>query len=143
MEVFTAHKPQAARGWDWRGARVKPEKRFHRWRAVASRGVGACGGAGISVAPDGQWGMAPFFVEVQPRCDGQAGARFDLGARFDFDAPTTARNAARVLRAMQLRQAVLLEGSPGVGKTSLVAALAKATGALPPPPQKKTLDPRP
>ena len=34
----------------------------------------------------------------------------------------------KVLRAMQLRKAVLLEGSPGVGKTSLVAAIAKATG---------------
>ena len=29
---------------------------------------------------------------------------------------------------MQLRKAVLLEGSPGVGKTTLVAALAKAAG---------------
>lgn len=50
-------------------------------------------------------------------------------ARFDFGAPTTARNAGRVLRALQLRKAVLLEGSPGVGKTSLVAALAAASGA--------------
>lgn len=34
----------------------------------------------------------------------------------------------RVLRAVQLEQPVLLEGSPGVGKTSLVAALAKVSG---------------
>lgn len=34
----------------------------------------------------------------------------------------------RVLRALQLRKPVLLEGSPGVGKTSLVAALAAASG---------------
>ena len=43
-------------------------------------------------------------------------------------APTTARNALRVLRALQLPCAVLLEGSPGVGKTALVAALARAAG---------------
>ena len=51
--------------------------------------------------------------------------------KFDFGAPTTARNAGRVLRALQLRKAVLLEGSPGVGKTSLVAALAAASGTPP------------
>jgi hypothetical protein len=50
------------------------------------------------------------------------------GAPFTLAAPTTARNAFRLLRAMQLRKAVLLEGSPGVGKTSLVAALARALG---------------
>ena len=33
-----------------------------------------------------------------------------------------------MLRALQLKKAVLLEGSPGVGKTSLVSALATATG---------------
>lgn len=34
----------------------------------------------------------------------------------------------RVMRALQLPKPVLLEGSPGVGKTSLVAALAAASG---------------
>lgn len=29
---------------------------------------------------------------------------------------------------LQLRKPVLLEGSPGVGKTSLVSAIARATG---------------
>ncbi len=32
------------------------------------------------------------------------------------------------LCCLQLRKAVLLEGSPGVGKTSLVAAAARASG---------------
>lgn len=34
----------------------------------------------------------------------------------------------RLLRALSLSKPVLLEGSPGVGKTSLVAALAAASG---------------
>ncbi|UNI14165.1 AAA ATPase midasin [Purpureocillium takamizusanense] len=47
---------------------------------------------------------------------------------FAFDAPTTRLNAMRVLRALQMRKPILLEGSPGVGKTSLVAALSQACG---------------
>lgn len=47
---------------------------------------------------------------------------------FNLHAPTTAANAMRVIRAMQVHKPILLEGSPGVGKTSLVAAIAKATG---------------
>ena len=69
-----------------------------------------------------QWGIPPIFAARGPYSRGG-------GAVFEFGAPTTARNAMRVLRALQLRRAVLLEGSPGVGKTSLIAALAKATSA--------------
>jgi midasin len=47
---------------------------------------------------------------------------------FYFHAPTTLRNAARVARACQLPKAILLEGSPGVCKTSLITALAKICG---------------
>lgn len=47
---------------------------------------------------------------------------------FNFSAPTTLSNATRVVRACQLNKPILLEGSPGVGKTSLVAALASVVG---------------
>lgn len=47
---------------------------------------------------------------------------------FSLEAPTTSANAMRVIRAMQLSKPILLEGSPGVGKTSLVSAISKATG---------------
>jgi midasin len=87
-----------------------------------------------------QWGIPPFYIdrgcpvgesivkgssaEHEPtEVQGKDGS-----SNFNFMAPATARNACRVLRALQLRKAVLLEGSPGVGKTSLIAGLAAATG---------------
>lgn len=73
-----------------------------------------------SVSPDGMfWGIAPFCVAT-----GGAPA----ATAYHLDAPTTARNAWRILRALQIRKPILLEGSPGVGKSSLVAAMAAASG---------------
>ncbi|CAF1553476.1 unnamed protein product, partial [Adineta ricciae] len=48
---------------------------------------------------------------------------------YSFKAPTTLTNVQRLLRAMQLiNKPILIEGSPGVGKTSLVIALARLAG---------------
>ena len=49
---------------------------------------------------------------------------------FNFGAPTTLSNATRVMRACQLNKPILLEGSPGVGKTSLITALASVVGQI-------------
>ncbi|KAG8936254.1 hypothetical protein FRC02_003546 [Tulasnella sp. 418] len=47
---------------------------------------------------------------------------------FNLEAPTARENALRILRASQVVKPILLEGSPGVGKTTLVSALANAAG---------------
>ena len=47
---------------------------------------------------------------------------------YHLQAPTTKSNAMKVIRALYLRKPILLEGSPGVGKTTLVVALAQLTG---------------
>ena len=47
---------------------------------------------------------------------------------YNLEAPGPRTNAFRILRAMQLGKPLLLEGAPGVGKTSLVTALAQASG---------------
>ena len=47
---------------------------------------------------------------------------------FNLTAPTTLTNAMRVIRACQVSKPILLEGSPGVGKTSLVTALSNISG---------------
>ncbi|KAM8810105.1 midasin [Eudromia elegans] len=67
-------------------------------------------------------GIHPFFIPRGPVLQRSGATDYALNAG------TTAVNAQRLLRALQLSKPVLLEGSPGVGKTSLVAALAKASG---------------
>lgn len=48
--------------------------------------------------------------------------------KYGLQAPTTMANSMKIMRALQLQKPVLLEGSPGVGKTTLVAALAHSIG---------------
>jgi midasin len=52
----------------------------------------------------------------------------NIDAKFTFEAPTTKLNVMRVLRALKMDKPILLEGSPGVGKTRLIEALASACG---------------
>ncbi|WFC94542.1 hypothetical protein MBRA1_001174 [Malassezia brasiliensis] len=67
--------------------------------------------------------VGPYALAKEPR--GAAAANVPFALR----APTTAENAMRVLRACAVpRRSVLLEGSPGAGKTSLIASLAAMTG---------------
>lgn len=55
-------------------------------------------------------------------------ANDDFETGFALHAPTTKLNAMRIIRALNLQKPILLEGSPGVGKTTLVSALARACG---------------
>jgi len=80
----------------------------------------------------------PSNIEISLRSDDEAvhigpfsvrkGHASAIQPSFNFGAPTTLSNAMRIIRACQLNKPILLEGSPGVGKTSLVTALASVVG---------------
>jgi midasin len=67
-----------------------------------------------------KFGIHPFYIGK--------GTLISSEAQFSFSAPTTFENTFRILRAMQLSKSILMEGSPGVGKTSLILSLAAFTG---------------
>lgn len=67
------------------------------------------------------FGVHPFAIPLGPK-------PLPSNLNFNLGAPTTGANLRRVLRGMQISKPILLEGSPGVGKTSLISALAAASG---------------
>ncbi len=72
------------------------------------------------------FGIEPFMIPV--RQGSSLDQLADGAAEFCFQSPTTMESLQRILRAARLSKSILLEGSPGVGKTSLIGAIAKATG---------------
>ncbi|CDS41244.1 midasin [Echinococcus multilocularis] len=76
-----------------------------------------------------RYGCQPFFIKTGPEVSSSRLDGTPMQLTFCLSATTSASNLCRLLRALQLpRRALLLEGSPGVGKTSLVTALARASG---------------
>ncbi|KAK4230784.1 hypothetical protein QBC38DRAFT_496176 [Podospora fimiseda] len=83
--------------------------------------------------------VAPYFQEPELKIDSQSLSIGDFSverslaadvedAGNEFAVPTTRMNAMRVIRALQATKPILLEGNPGVGKTTLITALARACG---------------
>lgn len=75
----------------------------------------------LKICTDEFFGIEPFYIEKGDHYS-------EDDERFTFISPTTKLNTLKLLRAMQIKKPILLEGSPGVGKTSLVSAVAKASG---------------
>ncbi|CEJ53778.1 hypothetical protein PMG11_00119 [Penicillium brasilianum] len=71
--------------------------------------------------------LEPGFLQVGPFSLPTVGET-DPDPQFTMDAPTTIANSVRIARGLQSSKPILMEGSPGVGKTTLVTALAKALG---------------
>lgn len=62
------------------------------------------------IATEDRFGIDPFTISM-------GNEKLPTSMDFNFRAPTTGLNLRRVLRGMQISKPILLEGSPGVGKT--------------------------
>jgi midasin len=69
-----------------------------------------------------KFGITPFFSDINQNGPVKTN-------EFSFSAPTTKKNLFRVLSALSLNKAILLEGPPGVGKSSLIENIANAIGS--------------
>lgn len=69
-----------------------------------------------------EFGIKPFFIPTN------SGSNIGANKNFLFEAPTTKQNLFRLLSAFSLLKPILLEGPPGVGKTSTVESIAAAIG---------------
>lgn len=79
----------------------------------------------VEFTADKMFGIKPFYIKtnLERVSEGVQGTQYFL-----FDAPTTKQNLFRLLSALSLNKPILLEGPPGVGKTSIVESLAQSIG---------------
>ena len=80
------------------------------------------------VSPPLQFQATPDFLFISPFSISRGTSSNYPKDAFALTAPTILENARKVFRAMQVSKPILLEGSPGVGKTSLITALANLAG---------------
>lgn len=71
------------------------------------------------------YGIKPYFIEKGK----QENKKMET-EDYCIEVKTPKENLHRILRALSLDKPILLEGSPGVGKTSLIEYLAKKTGHM-------------
>uniref|UniRef100_A0A915P399 Midasin n=2 Tax=Meloidogyne TaxID=189290 RepID=A0A915P399_9BILA len=68
--------------------------------------------------------IGPFFIKCSD--ENVEACKFPKG--YSINSPSTCKNLLRIARALSSNKPIMLEGSPGSGKSSLVMALAAATG---------------
>lgn len=92
----------------------------HLHKSITSDDIHATHGSSIETI-DSKFGIKPFFIPIN-------GNMSVKQTDFMFTAPTTQQNLFRLLSALSLNKAILLEGPPGVGKTSLIENLTTSIG---------------
>lgn len=90
--------------------------------AVSLDAIQAQKGAVVELTAE-RFGIRPFYLERAAGVPVPAS-----GGQFVFTAPTTQRNLFCLLSALSLHKPILLEGPPGVGKTSLIEQVTAAIG---------------
>ncbi|CRH03807.1 dynein-related AAA-type ATPase, putative [Plasmodium relictum] len=70
--------------------------------------------------------MNDFHIKFKKNFDCNLN-KFSQNSHFVFETPNIKQNLFKIVRAMQLDNSILIEGSPGVGKTCIVNILAKLT----------------
>lgn len=99
---------------------------------ISARGIAKL--LDMSLNPDStveEMGLRPSTYTIENECIRIEPFKLSYGhlenyadSSYSLAAPTVLHNAQRVLRVLQLNKPVMLEGPPGVGKTSLVTTLA-------------------
>ncbi|XP_065367345.1 midasin [Calliphora vicina] len=82
-------------------------------------------GTTVEFTSENTFGIKPFYINTNSETNE---AMLNTSKNFLFEAPTTKQNLFRLLSALSLNKPVLLEGPPGVGKTSIVESVGQAIG---------------